>query len=299
MPTIQFVHDLDACSSTPSISASLRVKHIMEINGGPQQPVGSPSLSLLRAMKLGADLRIELICMLGGTSIPPIRIQNFPFVSAILTSLQEGICGATSLCRMDEHDKSDEIFRRFIVLRRDSETSVAPRLCLQSLELTLSLPGRIHEFAKGLHVLDLYSVLESPPLPLQSCFDGLCSQLLAHLTSCYPSLFGEHAKTLCKNTEYLNSILTSLSHIFDRSANSSLKRQAQLRGLSLLENVRSRLQNQAEVLDSTSRKVTTEGRTDGLAQSINQDIYCVWLRLEPSVTPLSLLSMTVHINCMS
>ncbi|CAE6454724.1 unnamed protein product [Rhizoctonia solani] len=282
MPIIQFVHDLDACSSSPSISASLRVKHIMEINGVSQQPMGSPSLSLLRAMKLGADLRIELICLLEGAFIPPVHIQTFPFMSAILTSLQEATCGATGLCRMDKHEKSDEVLRHFIVLQRDSETSVAPRLRLRSLELSISLPGRIHEFTKGLYAADPYSVLESPPLPLQLCFDDLCSQLLAHLTFYYPSLFGEYAKTLCKNTKYLDSILTSLSRIFDRSTNGDLKRQAQLHKLSLLDNVRSRLQNQVEVLDSTSREVAAEGGTNDLAQSINQDICCIWLRLDSS-----------------
>ncbi|CAE6401836.1 unnamed protein product [Rhizoctonia solani] len=289
MPTIQFVHDLGACSTSPSISARLRVKHTMEINGASQQPIElrSPSSSLLRAMKLDADLRIELTCMLEGVPIPPIRVKTFPFISTILTNLQAATCSATSMYRMDKHDKSDEVLRHFIVLRRDSETSV-PQLCLRSLELTLSLPERIHEFAQGIHAFHLYSVLESPPLPLQLCFDGLCSQLLAHLTSCYPSLFGDHAKTLRKNTEYLNSILTSLSRIFDRSANDSLKRQAQLHKSRLLDNVRSRLQNQAGALDSTRASIEeamarTEERTDGLAHSINQDICCVWLQLQPSV----------------
>ncbi|CAE6538016.1 unnamed protein product [Rhizoctonia solani] len=230
MPTIQFFHDLGACSSDSSISARLRVKHTIEINGASQQPteIQRPSLSLLRSMKLGTDLRIELTCMLEGVPIPPIRVKSFPFISAILTGLQEATFSATSMYWMDEHDKSDEMLRHFIVLRHESGTSVTPRLCMRSLELTLSLPERIHEFAQGLHALHLYSVLESPPLPLQLCFDNLRSQLLAHLTSYYPSLFGEYAKTLHKNTEYLNSILTSLSRIFDRSANDSLKQQAQL-----------------------------------------------------------------------
>ncbi|CUA78149.1 hypothetical protein RSOLAG22IIIB_02767 [Rhizoctonia solani] len=231
-------------------------------------------------MKLGTDLRIELTCMLEGVPIPPIRVKSFPFISAILTGLQEATFSATSMYWMDEHDKSDEMLRHFIVLRHESGTSVTPRLCMRSLELTLSLPERIHEFAQGLHVL------ESPPLPLQLCFDNLRSQLLAHLTSYYPSLFGEYAKTLHKNTEYLNSILTSLSRIFDRSANDSLKQQAQLHKSRLLDNVRSRLQNQAGGLGSTRISIEeaiarTEERTDGLAHSINQDICCVWLQLQP------------------
>ncbi|KAL5633236.1 hypothetical protein ACGC1H_003661 [Rhizoctonia solani] len=153
MPTIQFVHDLGACSTSPSISARLRVKHTMEINGASQQPIElrSPPSSLLRAMKLGVDLRIELTCMLEGASIPSIRVKTFPFISAILENLQAVTCSATSMYRMDEHDKSDEVLRHFIVLRHDSGTSVAPQLCLRSLELTLSLPERIHEFAQGLH----------------------------------------------------------------------------------------------------------------------------------------------------
>ncbi|CAE6481934.1 unnamed protein product [Rhizoctonia solani] len=290
MPTIQFRHDMDACSSSPSISASLSVKHTIEINGASQQPVEiqSPSLGLLRAMKLGPDLRIELMCLLEDASVPPIRVRAFPFVSALLASLQEATWGAAGLYQTGEHEKSDEVLRHFIALRHDSETSEAPRLCLRSLELTLSLPGRIHEFAQGLHAFDLYSVLESPPLPLQLCFDDLRSQLLAHLAFCYPSLIGEHAKALRKNTEYLNSILTSLSRIFDRSANDSLKRQARLHQLRLIANARSRLQNQAGVLDSTGASIegaiaSNEGGTAGLARSINQDICCVWLQLQSPV----------------
>ncbi|CAE6519351.1 unnamed protein product [Rhizoctonia solani] len=261
----------------------------MEINGASQQPIElrSPSPSLLRAMKLGADLRIELTCILEGAAIPPIRVNAFPFISAILKNLEDATCGAASMYRVDEHDKSDEILQHFIVLRHESGTPVTPHLCLRSLELTLSLPGRIHEFAQGLHVFNLYSVLESPPLPLQLCFDDLRSQFVAHLTFCYPSLFGEHAKNIRKNTEYLNSILTSLSRIFDRSANDGMKRQAQLHQSRLLSNVRSRLQNQAELLDSTGASIEeaiarTDERTDGLAHSINQDICCVWLQLQPS-----------------
>ncbi|KAJ1306801.1 hypothetical protein OPQ81_007787 [Rhizoctonia solani] len=261
----------------------------MEINGTSQLPVEarSPSPGLLRSMRLGAGLRIELICLIQGAPVPPMRARIFPFISAILASLQEVTFGAMGWYQMNEHDKSDGILQYLIALRRDSETSVAPRFYLRSLELTLSLPASVHEFAHELHAFNVYSVLENPPLPLQLCFDGLRSQLQAHLTSCYPSLFGEHAKTLRKNTEYLDSILTSLSRIFDRSANDSLKRRARLHKLSLLENVRSRLQNQPGVLNSTRASIEdsmteTEERTVGLAHSINQDICSVWLQLQPS-----------------
>ncbi|CAE6425894.1 unnamed protein product [Rhizoctonia solani] len=289
MPTIQFDHDVYACLPSHSISPSLRVKHTMEINGASQQPVElrNPSLSLLRAMSLGTDMRIELMCLLDGAPVPSARVQTFSFISAILTKIREATCGAESLHQTNAHGESGGILRHFIVLRHDSETSVEPRHCLQSLELTLSLPRRIHEFAQGLHAFDLYSVLENPPLPLQLCFDDLLSQLIVHLNFCYPSLFGEHAKTLRKNTVYLNSILTSLSRIFDRSASDSLKQQAKSHQLRLLKNVRSRLQNLAEVLDSTGASiedpiVAVEESANALAHSINQDMCCVWLRLQPS-----------------
>ncbi|CEL61832.1 hypothetical protein RSOLAG1IB_04582 [Rhizoctonia solani AG-1 IB] len=185
-------------------------------------------------MRLGADLRIELMCLLGGAPVPPARVQTFSFISTISANLREATCGAAGLHHAEIHGESDRILRRFIVLRHDSETPVTPRCCLQSLELTFSLPGRIHEFAQGLNAFDLYSVLESPPLPLQLCFDDLLAQLSAHLTFCYPSLFGEHTKALRENTDYLSSILTSLSRIFSRSTNDGVKQQAKSHQLVLV-----------------------------------------------------------------
>ncbi|GAB1518275.1 hypothetical protein RhiTH_001334 [Rhizoctonia solani] len=229
----------------------------MDINGASQQPVElqSPSLSLLRAMSLGADLGIELTCLFEGAIVPSARVQTFSLIPTILTTLRESTRGAVSLHQADSRGEGDEVLRYFIMLQHGSETSVAPRRCLRSLELTLSLSGRIHEFAQGLHAFNLHSVLQNPSLPLQLCFDDLLSQLTAHLTFCYPSWFGEHAKTLRKNTEYLDSILTSLSRIFDRSADYGLKQQAKSHQLRLLENVRSRLQNQAELSNSTGSSI--------------------------------------------
>ncbi|KAF8705152.1 hypothetical protein RHS03_05412, partial [Rhizoctonia solani] len=256
-------------------------------------------------MSLGADLSIELICLFEGAIVPSARVQTFSLIPTILTTLREvGACphsaastsvyahtkstsGAVSLHQADSRGEGDEVLRYFIMLQHGSETSVAPRRCLRSLELTLSLSGRIHEFAQGLHAFNLHSVLQNPSLPLRLCFDDLLSQLTAHLTFCYPSWFGEHAKTLRKNTEYLDSILTSLSRIFDRSADYGLKQQAKSHQLRLLENVRSRLQNQAEVSNTTGSSIedlvaVAEESAKGLAHSINQDICCIWLRLQPS-----------------
>ncbi|QRW17096.1 hypothetical protein RhiXN_05098 [Rhizoctonia solani] len=241
----------------------------MDINGASQQPVElqSPSLSLLRAMSLGADLGIELTCL----SRAQLSRGACPH-SAASTSVYahtKSTRGATLLC--------------FNTVRKPPwHRDVA-----YDLELTLSLSGRIHEFAQGLHAFNLHSVLQNPSLPLQLCFDDLLSQLTAHLTFCYPSWFGGHAKTLRKNTEYLDSILTSLSRIFDRSADYGLKQQAKSHQLRLLENVRSRLQNQAELSNSTGSSIedpvaVAEESTNGLAHSINQDMCCIWLRLQPS-----------------
>jgi hypothetical protein len=136
MPTIQFDHDLHACSPSSSISASLRVKHTMEINGASQQPVElqNPSLSLLRAMRLGADLRIELMCLLGGAPVPPARVQTFSFISTISANLREvgayprgavfmkayahtkATCGAAGLHHAEIHGESDRILRRRLMV---------------------------------------------------------------------------------------------------------------------------------------------------------------------------------------
>ncbi|KAF8757781.1 hypothetical protein RHS01_03275 [Rhizoctonia solani] len=272
-------------------------------------------------MSLGADLGIELTCLFEGAIVPSARVQTFSLIPTILTTLREvGACphsaastsvyahtkstrGAVSLHQADSRGEGDEVLRYFIMLQHGSETSVAPRRCLRYLELTLSLSGRIHEFAQGLHAFNLHSVLQNPSLPLQLCFDDLLSQLTAHLTFCYPSWFGEHAKTLRKNTEYLDSILTSLSRIFDRSADYGLKQQAKSHQLRLLENVRSRLQNQAELSNSTGSSIedpvaVAEESTNGLAHSINQDMCCIWLRLQPSVISPSAFSTAARINGM-
>jgi hypothetical protein len=89
MPTIQFSHNMRACSS--SVSASLQLRHTIDTDRLPQRPMElrDPSPGWLRAVQLGADLQIELACFVEDVQVPLNLIQTFPFVVDTLAKVQE------------------------------------------------------------------------------------------------------------------------------------------------------------------------------------------------------------------